>query len=75
MNDRGWKTTERHIVFEYRDRTTVLVPHVPEHAKSGLLRAVRSRARAAENAATDFLDVALCASDPGAADPWPAHVG
>jgi hypothetical protein len=46
VNDRGWKTMKRSIVFDYRGRMIVLFAYVPEHAADNLLgRYAHARAR------------------------------
>lgn len=47
VNDRGWKTTNRSIVFDYRDRRVVLFSHLPENAADTLLQYTRLHALAA----------------------------
>jgi hypothetical protein len=37
IDERGWKTTERHLVFDYRDRAVILFPHLSEHAAETIL--------------------------------------
>jgi hypothetical protein len=47
VNDRGWKTTKRSIVFDYRGCMIALFTRVPEHAADHLLDATRTHALAA----------------------------
>ena len=44
VNDRGWKTTKRSIVFDRRGRMIVLFARVPEHAADNLLTVTRAHA-------------------------------
>jgi hypothetical protein len=37
INERGWKTTERHLVFDYHDRVIVLFPNLSERAAETIL--------------------------------------
>jgi hypothetical protein len=37
INERGWKTTERYLVFDYRDRVIVLFPNLSERAAETIL--------------------------------------
>jgi hypothetical protein len=37
INERGWKTTERHLVFDYHDRTVILFPHLSERVAETIL--------------------------------------
>lgn len=47
VNDGGWKTTERAIVFDHHDRTIFLFLHLPEHAVDDLFQTTRLHVRAA----------------------------
>jgi len=47
VNDRGWITTNRLIVFDYRDRMVILFSRLPQHATDSLLRDTRMHALAA----------------------------
>lgn len=42
VNDGGWRTTRRAIVFDYCGRMIVLFPDMPEQAAEGLLDAMRA---------------------------------
>jgi hypothetical protein len=58
VNDGGWKTTERTIMFDYRNRTLSLFAHVPAHASERLL----SRAQALTNVASQEVTPHSCAT-------------
>jgi hypothetical protein len=47
VNDPAWETTNRLIVFDYRDRMVILFSRLPEHAADTLLRDTRRHALAA----------------------------